>query len=427
MASCTRIDNWLQAYIDGELAQSDRVILERHVAECRQCAQLMAKHRGFSADMYETLSGERLNRDLTAYTLEHLPEMARPEIDVVRLNRRAKHPAIFRERLVRLIPIAAAVFLLILAGIMNKNWPEATLDPGTIGIVSHASGETYRFGSTNSERDVATLKRFIIGGERYETGPASALMINLLGPSQIRLDENTRVLIHEERRISVEKGRVYLDVDGAKRLFKVLTPMGDITVFGTSFDVSVDNLTTTVAVKEGEVQIGHVEDDNVFGILHRGEAVSVKSGDRSIAPKAVDVDQVTSWASRIVPDDEAQALFASRLLPLQDAEEVVGRSGYFIDTLGKPLKSIIIDWETTTPNIDYSGYELFVYNHRNEALFRSRVPGDVFSQSGITSHEIPYFADRRENLRHVFVKLVPQDGDRKQEIEVKDVRARIGT
>ena len=60
MASCTQVENLLQAYIDGELGHSDRVILEQHVADCPACAALLRRHQRACAHLFEAFGEERL-------------------------------------------------------------------------------------------------------------------------------------------------------------------------------------------------------------------------------------------------------------------------------------------------------------------------------------------------------------------------------
>ena len=52
MASCARIDNALQAFVDGELNDAERLILEDHVVACEQCAAKLRDHRKLSATLF---------------------------------------------------------------------------------------------------------------------------------------------------------------------------------------------------------------------------------------------------------------------------------------------------------------------------------------------------------------------------------------
>lgn len=426
MAACTQITNRLQAYVDGELRSSERVVLEQHVEECRDCrSQLRQVQRG-SALLFEVLSEVRLDRDLVQYTMDHLPELEHPAVDVAGVNFRAKHPTLMRERFVRLLPIALAVLLVFLAAVLNNNWPAPMMALDTVGIVSYSQGDAFRIEEGSTDRDDAVLRTFASPGDRFETGDNSSLMLKLLGPTEVRVAGGTRILIHDDRKLSVEKGRVFLDVAGNKRLFRILTPTGDITVFGTSFDVRVDAQRTTVVVMEGEVQLLSVADESVFSIVRAGQTASVSPEQTSIRPGPADVAVLTEWARHITADEEAEAIFASRISPLQVVSEVSGRSGFYVNTLGKPLEAIIIEWEPTSPFSAYTSYEMFVYNDRNEPLFRSRLDGSLFSDPHVTSYEIENTGNRREKLKHIFVKFVPEEGGASREVAITKLVARIG-
>ena len=427
MAKCTQIANRLQAYVDSELHGSDRVILDQHITECSDCRAQLRSFRRNSAFLFETFSEVRLDRDLTQYVLDHLPEMEQSALEVAGLNFRAKHPTRRRERLVRLVPIAAAFLLLFLAAVLNKNWPAPMMASDSIGIVAYSHGEVSRIKENSIEKDDAVVRTLASAGDRFETGANSSLMLMLLGPTELRAAENTRVLVHNERKLSVEKGRVFIHVDGSRQLFKVLTPAGDITVFGTSFDVWVEAQRTTVVVEEGEVQLASTADDSVFTIIRPGQMASVSPEQTSIHVRPADIALATEWARHIIADDEARTLFTSRIQPLRETLQVSGRPGYIVRTNNKPVEAIILEWEPTSAFVEYADYDLYVYNGRNESLFRSRIDGSVFSNPGVTTHEIKNTGNKRANHISIFVILVPADTDGKREVQIKDLKARIGT
>lgn len=428
MAKCTQIANRLQAYVDSELHGSDRVILDQHITECSDCRAQLRSFRRNSAFLFETFSEVRLDRDLTQYVLDHLPEMEQSALEVAGLNFRAKHPTRRRERLVRLVPIAAAFLLLFLAAVLNKNWPAPMMASDSIGIVAYSHGEVSRIKENSIEKDDAVVRTLASAGDRFETGANSSLMLMLLGPTELRAAENTRVLVHNERKLSVEKGHVFFDVDGKnKQLFKVLTPAGAITVFGTSFDVWVEAQRTTVVVEEGEVQLASTADDSVFTIIRPGQMASVSPEQTSIHVRPADIALATEWARHIIADDEARTLFSSRFQPLYETSQVSGRPGYIVRTSNKPVEAIILEWEPTFAFVEYADYAVLVYNDRYEALFESRIDGSVFSNPGVTTYEIENTGDKLANHRHIFVRLVPNVTDGKREIQIKELKARIGT
>lgn len=425
MASCTQIDNLLQAYVDDELGHSERVILQEHLADCAPCRKLLQSHRRSSALIFETFAEHRLSRDLTKGVLEHLPEMAYPPIDVAVLNMRTKHPAVVREKIFRWVPVAAAILLVILAGVIRENWPSPTLSDEILGVVTFSEGFANRIARDNAERTPATLKSFALPGERYETGGDSRLMVTLLGPTEVRLNENSRILIHDDRKISVERGQVFLDVGKARRLFKVLTPSGDITVFGTTFDVRVEPEKTSVVVERGEVQI-ELENESLFGVLRPGQQVDVVLGQSApLAPKWVNVATVTRWAKRIVADEEAQVLFTNKIMARHKTVEVSGESVYRIRTNGQIIKSIVFEWEANLFSFGRCGYDVYVYTLKDEPLFRGTIPGSSLSDLSKTSYEIVNSEAARANIKQVLVKLVPDYSGGGIETAFKECKATL--
>lgn len=426
MASCTQIDNLLQAYIDNELGHSERVILQEHLAECSTCREMLRRHRRSSALIFESFSEFRLSRDLTKSVLENLPEMEFPPIDVAVLNRRTKHPALLREKVFRWMPIAAAVLLVILAGVIKENWPNPAVSDDMLGVVTFSEGFATRIAPDSEERTPAKLKSFAFAGERYETGGDSQLMLTLVGPTELRLNENSRVLIHHDRKIRVEKGQVLLNVGKGKRLFKVLTPNGDITVFGTTFDVKVNQDQTTIVVEEGEVLV-ELENESLFGILKRGQQVDIVLGqDTPLVPKRVDVAAATRWARRIVADEEAKVLFTSKILPRHKSEEATGESVYRIRTNGQTVKSIVLEWEPSMFTINHCAYDVYVYTFKDEPLFKGRIPRHSFTDMSRTQFEIVNTNSGRADVDQILVKLVPDYSEGGVETVFKECKATLG-
>ncbi|MCH7689256.1 MAG: efflux RND transporter periplasmic adaptor subunit, partial [Planctomycetes bacterium] len=251
MASCTQIDGMLQAYVDQALGHSERLIVDHHVEECQNCRRLLKRYQHSSAMLFEALSDHRLKLDLTHKVLDRLPEMELQRPDMVWLNKRAKNPTVRWDRTMRLVPVAAAVLLIVMGAVIVANWPEAPIGADVLGVVLASDGLTQR-NSANGESSLPRLKGFVEGGESYETASGASLMLGIIGSTYLKLNENTRIKLVDERKIFVETGEVFLDVGKAKRAFKVLTPSGEITVLGTAFDVSVKPDSTRVVVEKGD-------------------------------------------------------------------------------------------------------------------------------------------------------------------------------
>jgi len=428
VASCTQIDHQIQSYLDGELLHSDRAILEQHLAECSDCVRMLRQHQRSNASLFEVYAPVRLSRDLTEYVLSHLPEMEPIAIDMQRLNRRAKHPTPWRERLFRLMPLAVAGLLLILAAFITARWPDPMVPADAIAVVAALDGGADRVAAGSGVRSRARERVWMQPGDSIETATNDRLSLLAVGPSEFRLAENTSVTVDSERAITIERGRVYLDVAHSQRLFKVFTPMGEVTVFGTRFEVFAEADRTTVVVAEGEVQLSHRENPRVFRIIRPDQRAFVEHGVAEVPVETVDAGFELAWVDSIQADADVQAFFAERVQPARETKQVAGEGGYFLETFGKPLKALHITWaKPTSPFVRYSDYEIFVYSPDNNAVFKAKVPGSTFSDLRMSELEIPNTGDVRNGHATVFVKLVPVGGPETTRVEFREVNGRIGS
>lgn len=414
MASCTQIDNLLQGYIDDELAQSERVILDQHVAECAACQKLLRQQQRTSAELFEVFSEDRLAHDLTKSVIEHLPDMESQITDVEGVNWRAKHPAVYRERALRLVPVAVIMLLALMAGVLSSNWPEPTLDADLIGAVTQRAGEANR---TEPQTVTASLKSVVLPGEYYTTGESSSLMLSLLGPTYIKLNQNTSLKVHDDRTITLEKGQAHFKVAKGLKPFKVNTSTGIITVIGTEFDVIVNNLSTVVTVQDGTVRLEHGTYDNNFIHLTAGKQATIRQGMKITSPEQIDANRWISWAKAIKADPLAMAFFKAEVLPRGAVLEIqAARMPYTFEVNNHSLKSIELQW--TQDHSSYGqpcSYEVFVYTWEDQTpIFKEVLDSSLFRAD---SHYIlQNTGDMKPISGYVVVDLIPIDPQGKREV-----------
>ena len=405
MASCTQIDNLLQGYIDDELAQSERVILDQHVAECAACQKLLRQQQRSSAELFEVFNDYRLTRDLTKGVMEHLPDMESQMTDVEGVNWRAKHPAVYRERALRLVPVAVIVLLAIMAGGLSSNWPGPALASDLIGAVTYRAGEASR---TEPEAANASLQSVVLPGEYYTTGPNSSLMLSLLGPTHIKLNENTSLRVHNDRTITLEEGQAHFKVSKGLKRFTVNTSTGTITVTGTEFDVIVNNLSTVVTVQEGKVRLTHGTRENSFIFLNAGEQAKMQPDMIITPPRRVDADRRSSWAEAINADVNAMAFFNAEVLPRGSVQEIqAARMSYRFPVNNQSLQSIELQW--TQDRSSYGqpcGYEVYVYTGVDQTpIFRDLLDSSLFL--GDSKYVLQNTGDMKPITGYVWVDLIP--------------------
>lgn len=433
MASCTRIENSLQAQIDGELGDAERVILEQHVAECPRCAQLLRDHQWLSALLFESFSVDRLTHPIRQAVLDRLPEMEVPPPEIEDLNWRAKHPNKWTRRMAHVVPVAAVVILVFLTIVLRFSYPEdpSQPDPGiypperpAVGVVTQRHGEPTRIAVEETRRMPAALTTLARPGDRFETGAGTQMMLSLAGPTLVKLNENTRLKVSDARRLTVESGTIWLDVAHDGSLFKVLTPAGMVTVFGTIFSVKVDGDRMTVTVESGHVQ---VESGEHLYQLHDNQQVMVSASEAPVGPREVNASEVHRWADAIQPDQTAQAFFEEVVGESVNSEELPGRIAFVIDTLQdghtSEVDAIRIYWDTKNLPANGASYDVTVSDGSGHVLRQARLTADL-----IRSRKDGYFDvildEPIRQVRTLVVRLIPDLKSGLEEIDSFEVKAR---
>lgn len=399
----------MQAYLDGELGQSERVIFDRHVGDCPACTALFRRHQRASALMFEAYAEERLTRDLTSAVLENLPELEPGDTDMEGINWRAKHPASWSKRVARFVPAAALLVLTVLAFVIVEIWPATRPAPGAIGMVTHVAGSPLRQSQADANGRACVLQGYVTKGERFETDAKSTLMLSMVGPTQIKLNQNSKLRVEGDRRLTLEDGEVWLDVGGKGNPFKVFTPNGDVVVFGTAFDVRVTGPQTTVTVKRGHVTLENRV--SVRSIAPGEQAVVTAHGEVS-APRRVDVGAVTRWADQITSEERAATAFENFLFTRSSSTELTAKAVFIFNTqradgTSATVKSITLFWEPDGNYAHHCGYTVYVFDDAMRVLFRERIDGSVFDNQVQRSEEIIAPGKPITGVKRLSVRLVP--------------------
>ncbi|MCC6698105.1 MAG: FecR domain-containing protein [Candidatus Hydrogenedentes bacterium] len=432
MASCTKIANGIQAYLDKELGHSERLILEEHIAQCPECAEALRAHHTASALLFEALAPDRLNHSLRQAVLDQLPVMDKPLDDIDAINWRAKHPHGWTERTARLVPAAAIVLLVVLTIILRFSYPEGAWTTAvaperseTVGIVAFVSGSIYRTPGDQAQRLTTTLRSFVRTGDLFETGSDSSLMLSLRGESTIKAGGDTLLKVNDNRRLSIDAGRLWADVGKDGNLFKVVTPAGLITVLGTAFSVEVANDLTTVTVERGEVQVECGEHLFRLGV---NQQVRVYVDGTAEGPFEVEAVKVHAWAHEINAAPQIQEVFAEAASRQENMTELSGKAAFVIDTVrdGRALQVdvIRIAWSNEPGFGSYCAYEVSVSDGRGDLVHSARLNGAVFSEPGITSYDV-VLKEPIRNKRTLYVRLIPDLSTGDRALSGLEVKARV--
>ncbi|HEX72193.1 MAG TPA: hypothetical protein ENN65_02645, partial [Candidatus Hydrogenedentes bacterium] len=384
MASCTQIESFLQAYIDGELSTAEKVIFEQHIAECRMCDALLKRQKANSALLFESLNEQRLREDLTPAVMAHLPEMDHDYRLSHEVTLRAKQPG--RSLFFRVImPVFATAAVLLMGAALLYIWPKSdSAVYREVGMVTYQQGKVLRSRENSTERIPTLVQTVVLTDERFETGENAGLVIGLVGPSYVKLHENTRLKVEHERELSLERGRIWLKVANSDRAyFRVLTPSGDITVFGTIFDVHVTDHGTTVTVAEGAVQ---VENERTFTVLNAGEQVELMPGRKPLRKMAVDAYARMAWASELHSDPKAERLF---LANFRHSERIRAEQVFVVDVRRHLVHAITFEWRPDAFDDNHCGYHILVSDEHMNQLFTGYIDAGVFENKENHIYELP--------------------------------------
>jgi hypothetical protein len=386
VASCAQVESLIQAYIDGELGASETAILEEHISECRLCAAAYKRQKSTAALLFETFAEHRLDHDLAPMVLAHLPEMdpnhLRASHDV---TMRTKHQGerIFPIRF--FAPIMALSILLVLGIMLALSWPpENSAEVRAVGMVTYQDGKILRSQDTSTQRNRVALKAIVRENERFETDENAALMITLAGPTLLKVDNNTRVKVTDEREIDVEIGQIWLNVCKDQRSFRVTTPSGDITVFGTVFNVEVTPDSTVVTVENGRVQVSN---NVAFTQLDPDQQTQLVVEKKPLEKVSVNAHGLMKWAEAIQPDPDAQHVFMATIKP-QDVKVLRAEQVFVVDTSSHAVHSITFEWKPDPAAILHCGYNIYVSDDQMNPLFKGHIPGSVFQTKDTNTYEL---------------------------------------
>jgi len=392
VASCRQIKALFTVYLDGEAGDADRAILERHVQDCAECHADLEAERAVVARLFEALTADRLSKDLTNQVMAHLPEMDRSHTQNHDLTRRAKHPEAhgpfgrMRAWIPVFAPMLVVVFglVLVLWAVWPDDEPAAERNAGIVLMqrnqVALSTDSELRRRNVHAGDRIGTLMR-------YETGPAGALILGLNGNSEIRVFEDTRVKVRSARELRLESGSIHCSVGKGERYFRVSTPDGLITVFGTVFGIDVLKDSTQVTVVEGEVQ---VENENAFTVLRNGEQTHLTPDVKVLTVAKVNVDGLVARAAALCADPAAAETFHASPLG-QPQKRFRAEQVFVVETKGESVGAIHLEWKPDPFVSGHAGYDIYVSDNNMRPLFKTHVDPEAFLEknSGSCTVNVP--------------------------------------
>jgi ferric-dicitrate binding protein FerR (iron transport regulator) len=423
VAGRAHIESLLQAYLDGELSPAEKVLFERERAESPEFAKKVAQAQRVAGLLIETLGSQGRTQDLTAGVMAHLPEIdatgdyKRQEI-ARETTWRTKHPRSRTSLFLTVMSAMAPVVLAFLGFAIFQAWPGAEHPLPVVGMITSVDGTARVHDAAGFASHDASLLTAIHPGDAIETHAESGLALALAGPTLIKTPASSRVKVIGPRTIQLEKGRAWLNVAKNAERFRVRTAMGDITVFGTTFDVEVQPGHVVVTLQEGEVT---VENGSDFTVLYPGQQARMNGGEVAIEKVEVDADSILAWAGGIHPDPTAYAQFLASVRQLDEnvlrAEQV-----WWVDTRSKSsVSAMAFSWETSAPLIGPMSYDVLVYNENMQPLFSRRLEGALLANATARQVELQLPDGAELGATTTFVRLVPDESSGKSEVLFKEV------
>lgn len=395
MASCTRIEGLLQAYLDEELPQSERVILEQHIAECPACHGTLHRQQRAAALLYEALADGKLNHSLREQVMCNLPDLELAgKRDSELVSWRAKHAIEKRGKFAQRVPIAVAIVLAAIGLVLGYKWPHPEVTDTTVGVVTHASGKVISFGKHSLTPKPVYIEDYVQQGSHFETQVGSQVMVSLAGPSTVKCNASTEIEVVNDRHIKIFEGEAWFQVGHDGRRFRVGTPAGYITVHGTAFAVKVDADKTLVTVEEGEVSVENF--DNDFMTCRAGEHVLLVSNGKPARPAITAFMGMPDWAHEINGDRTALNLFEKNIQARAKVTTLTAQKAWIVSTINEEesawsISAIQIFWEPDQMRAGHASYDVYVYDGNYTPIFKDRIPGQVFDddKSGVYEIVVP--------------------------------------
>jgi hypothetical protein len=212
---------------------------------------------------------------------------------------------------------------------------------------------------------------------------------------------------------------VWLSVSKDDRFFRVVPPLGEITVLGTQFDVEVDPEKTRVTVAEGQV---HVENEGAVGLLTEGQQVDMIPGSTALVPWTVDAWGTLRWADAIGPTAEALVAFDEHIAPRTEAKLLRAPQVFMLPRSGgsTSVKSIEVQWNPDTHRSGHCDYLVYVTNSKDRLLFKDVIPGSIFGDKTISSYKLQVPPGAIEDFRVLYIRVIPDMTTGKIQTSFKD-------
>ncbi len=410
MARCSQIEHELQAYLDGELSRSKELIVEEHLSACAHCKREFEHLRKSNAYLYETLSPYKLNESLDEHIMKKLPEIDISYNQTHQITLRVKHQDKNPYSFPNIFPYLALTAMTILGVFIFVSWPHRDItETQRIGVAINIGGDSSiienNINNFIKENNITPIKN-----DNYIETQKNALVYSYLkGNSVLKLAESTRIRILDERTVNLEKGKVFFDIGKDKKVFRVNTPQGTVTVFGTRFQVEVDSSRILTTVSKGEVT---VETINQFVVLRENQQILLENNTFASEINKCDSEKITEWANEVKPPDRIMQKVATYFSNTNSLLIIAPVSQIFVVPIQqKEVSTLELLWDKQKVT-NNSNFTIYASDDELKPLFRYKLTNNILSSSFEGKINIPIPTDiSLRNVKLLHIEIISDDLD----------------
>ena len=301
---CSQWEQLISEYLDGELPREDGERVERHLLECKSCAQFF---KNIKAD------GEAVAE---AFDLPRLTTAAFAD----RVMGAVRHPARRRKRWPWAIATIAASIVVAFLARPPHNIGSVTRIMDRSGARADGGVELFQAEAVADAKMGSAIKR----GDIISTSAGRVVFVRLKTGDEIIINHGSLVIFtgpdpDHRGMLDLAGGEAFVRAARGKGTFAVRTRAGTATVLGTQFSVAFDGpgRCTVLTVVEGAVRFHNSHGEK---LVTAGQQSVASVEDAPSQPKAVDAHALTAWtdppsaarleqiARRLVEDLEARVV-----------------------------------------------------------------------------------------------------------------------
>jgi hypothetical protein len=342
--------------------------------------------------------------------------------ELAEVNWRAKHPRQPWQRALRWAPLGMVAILLVAFGILKVQWPDDEPDAEAVGVVTALLGEASVLADdVNRKSGETRVEAFVNGNATFETGAQSGLGLALVGSTRLKVGEQSRVAVNDERSVVLERGAVWLDVGRGDRPFQVSTDHATVTVFGTTFTVETREGETIVTVSSGQVMVDSGEESR---FLQPGEQLRVRPDKRLSDTVQVEWAPLMAWAGELQPEARAEARYRRLEAVRGGVADLPTRPAYWVHLPEERLRlrGVTLLWEPDARGAGHCAYDMILYDGRGNPIAHERVPADVFAHAEEGEYTVTVEPEAMDRLSPVLIELIPDRGTGSRETDFTEVR-----